>query len=51
MVAGVLQEAGLIRYRRGHIEIVDRRGLEEAACECYSVIRKRTDQALPKADV
>jgi hypothetical protein len=26
-------------------------GLEEAACECYSVIRKRTDQALPKADV
>jgi CRP-like cAMP-binding protein len=51
MVAGVLQEAGLIRYRRGHIEIVDRPGLEEAACECYSVIRKRTDQALPKADV
>ena len=51
MVAGVLQEAGLIRYRRGRIEIIDRCGLEEAACECYSVIRKRTDQALPKADV
>jgi Crp-like helix-turn-helix domain len=51
MVAGVLQEAGLIRYRRGRIEIVDRRGLEEASCECYSVIRKRTDQDLPKADV
>jgi Crp-like helix-turn-helix domain len=51
MVAGVLQEAGLIRYRRGRIEIVDRRGLEEASCECYSVIRKRTDQDLPKADI
>jgi hypothetical protein len=51
MVAGVLQEAGLIRYRRGYVEIVDRRGLEEAACECYRVIRQRTDQDLPKADV
>jgi hypothetical protein len=50
-VAGVLQEAGLIRYRRGQVEILDRRGLEQAACECYGVIRRRTDQALPKADV
>jgi hypothetical protein len=51
VVARVLQEAGLIRYRRGRIEIIDRCGLEEAACECYSAIRKRTDQDLPKADV
>jgi CRP-like cAMP-binding protein len=50
-VASVLQEAGLIRYRRGQVEIIDRNGLEQAACECYSVIRKRTDQDLPKADV
>ena len=37
--AGVLQTAGLIRYSRGHVEIVDRRGLEAAACECYQVTR------------
>jgi len=37
--AGVLQKAGLIRYSRGHVEIVDRLGLEESACECYQVIR------------
>ena len=35
-----LQSAGLIRYRRGLIEIVDRAGLEEASCECYAVIRQ-----------
>jgi CRP-like cAMP-binding protein len=50
-IASVLQEAGLIRYRRGQVEIVDRRGLEQAACECYGVIRKRTGQDLPTADV
>jgi len=37
--AGVLQTAGLIRYNRGHVEIVDRPGLEAVACECYQVIR------------
>jgi CRP-like cAMP-binding protein len=51
VVAGVLQEAGLIRYRRGYVEIIDRLGVDQAACECYRVIRKRTDQDLPKADV
>jgi CRP-like cAMP-binding protein len=39
-----LQAIGLIKYRRGHIEIVDREGLQEAACECYEAIR--TQQAL-----
>jgi CRP-like cAMP-binding protein len=43
VIAGKLQQAGLIRYHRGHIEIVDRLKLEEAACECYSTIRRRTD--------
>ena len=38
-VAGELQRAGLIRYMRGHLSIVDREGLEECACECYRVIR------------
>jgi CRP-like cAMP-binding protein len=36
---GVLQSAGLIRYSRGRITIVDRRRLEEAACDCYPIIR------------
>jgi CRP-like cAMP-binding protein len=35
LVAGTLQTAGLISYRRGHVTVVDREGLEAAACECY----------------
>lgn len=42
LVARALQTAGLIRYRRGKIEIIDRPGLEEAACECYRIIRHET---------
>jgi CRP-like cAMP-binding protein len=37
--AGRLQRAGLIRYRRGHIEVLDRAGLEQAVCECYDVVQ------------
>ena len=37
--AGELQRAGLVRYRRGSIAVVDRVGLESQACECYGVIR------------
>jgi len=37
--AGILQRAGLIHYRRGHMTIVDRAGLEHAACSCYNTIR------------
>jgi CRP-like cAMP-binding protein len=43
VIAGKLQQAGLIRYHRGSIEIVDRLKLEEAACECYRTISRRTD--------
>ena len=39
VAAGILQEAGLIRYRRGVVTIVKRESLEETACECYRVIR------------
>jgi CRP-like cAMP-binding protein len=38
VAAGRLQDAGLIRYARGHITIVDRPGLEAAACECYPAV-------------
>jgi CRP-like cAMP-binding protein len=38
VAAGRLQDAGLIRYARGHITIVDRHGLEAAACECYPAV-------------
>jgi CRP-like cAMP-binding protein len=39
-VAGKLQHAGFIRYRRGHIAVLDRSGLEARTCECYAVVRK-----------
>jgi CRP-like cAMP-binding protein len=47
VVARILQDAGLIRYHRGHIEILDRRGLEARACECYAVIRQHIDRMTP----
>ena len=39
VAAGTLAQAGLIRYHRGHVEILDRAGLEEAACPCYGIVR------------
>jgi CRP-like cAMP-binding protein len=45
VIASMLQEAGLIRYHRGQIEIVDRPGLEGRACECYEAIRRHIGQA------
>lgn len=49
IVARTLQNAGLIRYARGVITITDRRGLEEAACECYEVISRALNETLPAA--
>ncbi|MEB3214398.1 MAG: Crp/Fnr family transcriptional regulator [Leptolyngbyaceae bacterium] len=39
VAAGTLQQAGLIQYSRGHIEILDSEGLESATCECYAVVQ------------
>jgi CRP-like cAMP-binding protein len=44
LVAGTLQRAGLITYSHGSITIVDRSGLEAAACECYGVVRSHYEQ-------
>jgi len=41
-----LQRRGLIRYARGHITVLDRRGLEASTCECYAVVKKEYDRLL-----
>jgi CRP-like cAMP-binding protein len=45
--AGSLQKAGLIKYSRGRITVVDRAGLEKRTCECYAVVKKEFDRLLP----
>jgi CRP-like cAMP-binding protein len=47
LCAHALQTAGLIRYSRGQIKILNRDGLKESACECYEVIREHVDKAVP----
>ena len=42
-----LQDAGLIRYARGHISVLDRTALEKRVCECYAVVKKEYDRLLP----
>ena len=44
--AGKLQEAGLIRYSRGRITVLDRVRLEQRVCECYAVVKKEMDRLL-----
>ncbi len=46
VAAGKLQDAGLIRYRRGHISVVDRAGLEDRVCECYPVVKAEFNRLL-----
>jgi CRP-like cAMP-binding protein len=45
--AGKLQDAGLIKYSRGRITVIDRGGLEKRTCECYAVVKKESDRLLP----
>jgi CRP-like cAMP-binding protein len=49
MVANTLQQAALIRYKRGNIRILDLEGLRESACECYQTVRARSDVLLGRA--
>ena len=44
--AGRLRDAGFIRYRRGHISVLERSGLETRACECYAVVKKEYSRLL-----
>jgi CRP-like cAMP-binding protein len=46
VAAGALQNAGLIHYSRGRVTILDRDGLEDAACECYRIIRNEVERLL-----
>jgi CRP-like cAMP-binding protein len=46
-----LQKAGLIRYSRGQIKVLDRPGLERLSCECYAVVSREYEQLLPAASV
>ena len=48
VVARALQAAGLIRYRRGVVDILDRPGLEAIACECYGAVRRNYERLLPE---
>jgi len=51
--AGRLQQAGVIRYRRGHIAVLDRTGLEGRSCECYGVVKAEINRLLtdfPRGD-
>lgn len=44
--AGKLQHAGIISYRRGHITVLDRSGLEAKTCECYAVVKKELNRLM-----
>ena len=44
--AGNLRRAGVISYRRGHISVLERAGLESGSCECYAVVKKEFDRLL-----
>ena len=47
--AGQLQQLGFIRYRRGHIAVLDRQGLQSRACECYAVVKTEVSRLLGDA--
>ena len=50
VAAGMLQQAGLVRYHRGRITVLDRERLEAASCECYAVVQRKYEQVLSQLD-
>ena len=50
VAAGRLQDAGLIHYSRGHITLLDRKGLESAACECYQTVKAEFERLMGSDD-
>jgi CRP-like cAMP-binding protein len=50
IAAGALQKAGVIRYTRGKVTVLDRKALEEASCECYRIITRRAAELLDGQD-
>ena len=44
--AGLLQQSGWIRYRRGHIQVLSRPGLESHVCECYAVVKRERERLM-----
>ena len=46
VAAGILQKAGVIRYGYGRVAVLDRAGLEAAACECYGTVRRQYERLL-----
>jgi CRP-like cAMP-binding protein len=46
LAAQSMQTAGLIRYRRGTMQVIDRAGMEKASCECYAIVKERFDAFL-----
>jgi CRP-like cAMP-binding protein len=49
ITAHTLQKAGLIKYKRGHVRVLDPAGLEESACECYQAVRGHYERLFPSA--
>ena len=51
LAAGILASAGLIRYTRGRVHVLDRARLEEASCECYGIIQRAYERLIGKFDL
>jgi hypothetical protein len=49
VVANTFQQAGFIRYSRGHIRILNLEGIRETACECYQTVKSQADRLLGRA--
>jgi hypothetical protein len=49
-LANTLQQAGFLRYSRGHIRILNLEGLQETACECYQTVKSQADRLLGRGN-